>query len=146
VADVVCAVRGGPGSYQTRLAALRQAADRGVAVHFVSVIDPLAYRPLHAGEQQAIRAEMAWRDLAMAKATAARADIDGVRFTVAVRVGALVETIAGYATEMSAGAILIGNPRAAADAALGSDGAEHFANELRRLSGVAVVVIPTPGG
>lgn len=146
MADVVCAVRGGPGSYQTRLAALRQAADRGVAVHFVSVVDPLAYGPLHEGEQQAIRAEMAWRDLAMAKATAARADIGEVRFTVAVRVGELVESIAGYATEMSAGVILIGNPRAAADAALRSDGAEQFADELRQHSGVAVVVVPTPGG
>ncbi len=139
MADVVCAVRGGPGSYQTRLAALQLAAGRGVAVHFVSVIDPLAYEPLHEGEQHAIRAEMAWRDLAMARATAARAELDEARFTVAVRVGKLVETVAAYVKEMSAGSILIGSPREAVDATLG-DGVEQFAADLRRRAGVPVTI------
>ena len=141
--DVVCAIRGGPGSYQTRLAALQHAADRGVAVHFLSVVDPVAYEPLHAGEQHAIRAEMAWRDLAMATATAARANLGDVRFTVAVRVGTLVDTIAAYAKEVGAGSILVGNPRAAPDAML-AGGADRFAGELRQSAGVPVVVM-TPG-
>ncbi|MDH3261160.1 MAG: universal stress protein [Acidimicrobiia bacterium] len=139
--DVVCAIRGGPGSYQTRLAALQYAADRGVAVHFVSVVDPVAYEPLHEGEQDAIRAEMAWRDLAMTRATAAHAGLDDVRFTVAVRVGALADTIAAYAREVAAGSILIGRPRSAADAALAGGGAEQFAEELRQKGGAALVVI-----
>lgn len=144
MADVVCAIRGGPGSYQTRLAALEHAAQHGVVVHFVSVVDPAAYEPLHEGEQHAIRAEMAWRDLALANATAAHADLDDVRFTVAVRVGGLADTIAAYAAEVAAGSILIGSPRAAADAALANGGAEQFAEELRESSGIAVVVV-SPG-
>ena len=60
MSDVVAAIRGGPGSYQTRLAALRQGEDNDAAVHFLSVIDPVAYQPLHEGEQHAIRVEMAW--------------------------------------------------------------------------------------
>ncbi len=143
--DVVCAIRGGPGSYQTRLAALRHAAERGVAVHFVSIVDPVAYDPLHDGEQEAIRAEMAWRDLAMARATAAHADLDEVRFTVAVRVGVLVDAISGYAREVEAGSILIGTPRAAEDAALSGDGAGRFVEELQANAGIPVVVL-TPGG
>jgi K+-sensing histidine kinase KdpD len=144
VTDVVCAIRGGPGSYRTRLGALQHAADRDIAVHFVSIIDPVAYEPLHEGEQKAIRAEMAWRDLAMAKAIAAHADLDEVRFTVAVRVGALVDAIGSYAREVKAGSILIGKPRAAADAALHGDEADRFAEELHASAGVPVVVL-TPG-
>ncbi len=143
MSDVVCAVRGGPGSYQTRLAALQHGADRDVDVHFLSVVDPAAYEPLHEGEQHAIRAEMAWRDLALARATAARADLTDARFTVAVRVGELVDTVADYAKEMSAGAILIGSPRAAADAALAHGGTEHFGERLRARAGVAVMVVGT---
>ena len=141
MSDVVCAIRGGPGSYQTRLAALKYAADHGVAVHFLSVVDPIAYEPLHKGEQQAIRAEMAWRDLAMAKATVARAELDEVRFTVAVRVGALAETIGAYAGEVEAGSILVGNPRSAPDAALAAGSAEQFAESLRQSSGIPVIVM-----
>ena len=139
--DVVCAIRGGPGSYQTRLGALHHAADHAATVHFLSVVDPIAYEPLHEGEQHAIRAEMAWRDLAMAKATAARADLEDVRFTVAVRVGTLVAAITDFAKEVEADAILVGNPRPAADAALTSAGAEQFAEELRQNAGVPVVVM-----
>ncbi len=139
--DVVCAIRGGPGSYQTRLAALQHAADKGVTVHFLSVVDPVAYEPLHEGEQHAIRAEMAWRDLAMAKATAARADLDEVRFTVAVRVGVLADTIAAYAGEVAAGSILVGNPRSATDAVFAHGGARRFAEELRQSTGLPVIVM-----
>jgi K+-sensing histidine kinase KdpD len=139
MADVVCALRGGPGSYQTRLAGLQLASERGVTVHFVSVVDPSAYKPLHEGEQNAIRAEMAWRDLAMARATAARAELDGARFTVAVRVGELVEAVAAYAKEMSAGSILIGRPRAAPDATLAGS-LEQFTADLRLRAGVPVAI------
>ena len=114
--DAVCAIRGGPGSYQTRLAGLKYAEGNGVAVHFLSVVDPVTYEPLHEGEQHAIRAEMAWRDLALAKTIAARAGLDDVRYTVAAKVGGLVETIAGYAKEMGATSILVGSPRSSADA------------------------------
>ena len=145
VPDVLCAIRGGPGSYQTRLAGLRYAAEHEVAVHFVSIVDPVAYEPLHEGEQRAIRAEMAWRDLAMTRATAAHADLEDVRFTVAVRVGVLAETIAAYAKEVAAESILIGSPRFAADAVLADGGAEQFAEDLRRMAGVAVLVVNPTG-
>jgi nucleotide-binding universal stress UspA family protein len=139
--DIVCAIRGGPGSYHTRLAALRHASHHAVTVHFVSVVDPVAYGPLHEGEQHAIRAEMSWRDLAMARATAARAGLDEVRFTVAVRVGDLAATITAYAEEVGADSILIGRPRSADDALLAGAGAEQFAAELRRRSNVTVTVV-----
>ena len=128
-----------------RLAALQRAAGDGVVVHFISVVDPIAYEPLHEGEQHAIRAEMAWRDLAMARATAARADLDDVRFTVAVRVGELAEAIAAYAGEVEAESILIGSPRPATDAVFSDGGTEEFAAELRQITGVAVVVMGRDG-
>jgi nucleotide-binding universal stress UspA family protein len=140
-ADVLCAIRGGPGSYQTRLGALQHAADKEVTVHFLSVIDPASYEPLHEGEQHAIRAEMAWRDLAMAKATSARAELPDVRFTVTVLVGELASTISEYAREIGAGSILIGSPRSATDATLAQGGVGRFAEELRQRAGLAVVVV-----
>ena len=141
MSDTLCAIRGGPGSYQTRLAGLRLAKDHDTTVHFLSVMDPVAYEPLHEGEQHAIRAEVAWRDLAMAKTTVARAGLEDVRYTVAVKVGGLAETIADYAMEIGAKSILIGSPRSSADAALASGGVEQFAEELHLSSGTAVVVV-----
>jgi hypothetical protein len=141
VADVVCAIRGGPGSYQARLGALQHAAEHGVTVHFLSVVDPVAYEPLHDGEQHAIRAEMAWRDLALARATAAHAELDDVRFTVAVRVGELASTIGAFAKEVEAGSILIGRPRSASDATFAKVGVDQFAGELRQDTGLPVVVM-----
>ena len=142
--DVVCAIRGGPGSYHTRLGALQHAASHNVTVHFVSVVDPAAYEPLHEGEQHAIRAEMAWRDLALAQATAAHAELNDVQFTVAVRVGELATAISEYAREVAAGSILIGSPRSAADATFVEGGVDRFVGELRQTAGVAIVVVP-PG-
>lgn len=145
MSDVLCAIRGGPGSYQTRLAGLRHAKDNNASVHFLSVVDPVAYEPLHEGEQHAIRAEMAWRDLAMAKSTAAHAGLEDVRYTVAVKVGGLAETIAGYAMEVGAKSILIGTPRSSADAVLAKYGVGQFANELRMTSMIGVVVVNADG-
>lgn len=145
MSDVVCAIRGGPGSYQTRLGALQHAARQGAAVHFVSVIDPIAYKPLHEGEQHAIRAEMAWRDLALARATAAHAELGDARFTVAVRVGELAATIGDFAKEVGAGSILIGRSRSAADAIL-AGGEDQFVEELRTRAGLPVKVIDTGDG
>ena len=144
VGDVVCAIRGGPGSYQLRLVALMHAADNDVTVHFVSIVDPVAYDPLHEGEQHAIRFEMAWRDLAMAKAAASRAGLGEVHYTVAVRVGALTDTIATFAREVVAEAILVGSPRSAADAKF-VGGTDEFAAELRSVTGLTVDVMATDG-
>jgi len=140
--DVVCAVRGGPGSYETRLAALQHAHDTGDTVHLISVIDPIGYDPLHRGQQHAIRAEMAWRELTMGKATVGRAGLGEAPFTVEVRVGALAGTIAGYVRELGAATVMIGRPRDAADAVLAPGGVEAFADGLRAATGVRVLILP----
>ena len=116
--DAVCAIRGGPGSYQTRRAGLQYAEDNGVAVHFLSVVDPVAYEPLHEGEQHAIRAEIAWRGLALAETIAARAGLDVVRYTVASNVVVVVESIPAYSPEMAATTIALRSPLSSSDAAL----------------------------
>ena len=139
MADFVCAVRGGPGSYESRLAALRRAERVGATAHFISVIDPATYGPLHRGELAAIRKELTWRDLAINRATATRAGIADVSYTVEVRVGDILETLSGYAREREADAILIGAPRRARDAAFG-DALDDFVDNLRAASGVAVLV------
>ena len=88
---------------------------------------------------------MAWRDVALARATASHAELVDVRFTVTVRVGELAETIAGFAREMDAGSILIGNPRAAADAVLVNEAAAQFADGLRQDTGLPVFMVGSAG-
>jgi nucleotide-binding universal stress UspA family protein len=142
MADVVCALRGGPGSYRCRLAALRHAAETGDTIHFISVIDPAGYEPLYEGEQHAIRTEMAWRDLVMAKAAATRAEIEEPHFTVEVRVGETVPTIAAYVRETDATLLIVGHPRPAPDALPSAGGTKAFVEELEVETGVAVRVEP----
>jgi hypothetical protein len=140
--DVLCAVRGGPGSYATRVAALEAGGADGT-VHFLSVVAPGIYDPLHAGEQHAIRTELAWRDLVIGKAIASRLGDDEAQFTVEVRVGDLAETIAEYARELGVERILLGRPRAAPDAVL-AESEEEFVAGLEEASGVPVEVVPAP--
>lgn len=141
MAEFVCAVRGGPGSHHTRQAGIAHAHESGARVHFLSVVDPDAYEPLHGGEQDAIRAEMAWRDLVLARSAATHAGADNARYTVEIRVGQLAPTIAGYAAEIEAEHIMIGTPRLATDAALALSDLQEFADELKAQSGIEVVIV-----
>ena len=119
---IVCAVRGGPGSHFTRRAALERAIATGAPLYLLVTVAPESYLPLHEGEQRAIRAELAWRELALARANASQLGHPETQFNIQVRVGKLGETLAAFVAEVDAGVVLIGTPRQAIDASLhGSD-------------------------
>ncbi|NND01983.1 MAG: universal stress protein [Acidimicrobiia bacterium] len=141
---IVCAVRGGPGSHFTRRAALERSIATGAPLYILVTVAPDAYLPLHAGEQRAIRAELAWRELALARADASQLGQPDAQFNIQVRVGDLGETLAAFAAEVDAGAVLIGSPRDAVDAALNGTDVEELIDGVAQLTNADVSVI-APG-
>lgn len=137
----MCAVRGGPGSHFTRRAALERSIATGAPLYLLVTVATGAYEPLHHGEQRAIRAELAWRELALARANAAQLGHPETQFSIQIRVGDLGETVAEFAKEVDADTVLLGEPREAGDAALPGGRVEELAAELRQRLGVDVEVI-----
>jgi len=141
---IVCALRGGPGSHFTRRHALEQTAATGAALYLLVVIPASAYNPLHEGEQRSIRAEMAWRELALARANAAQLGLPDIQFNIQIRIGVLQATIAEFVESVDAGTVLLGAPRDAHDAHMSAASIDSLAAELRSGLGVAVEIVHPP--
>lgn len=139
--SIVCAVRGGPGSHFTRRAALERSIATAAPLYLLVTVAPEAYDPLHQGEQRAIRAELAWRELALARANASQLGHPDAQFNIQVRVGPIGPTIEEFAKEVDAGSVLLGEPRAALDAALPGTQVEDLAADLEGRLGIDVEVI-----
>lgn len=147
MSGIVCAVRGGPGSHYTRREGLSRALETGAPLHLLVVVPPASYGPLHEGEQRAIRAELAWRELALARSNAAQMGSPDAQFNIQIRIGELRETITEFAQEVGADRVVLGAPRDAIDAALSEEMIQELAAGLRADLKVDVdVVHPGPGG
>ena len=147
MSGIVCAVRGGPGSHYTRREALVQSAATGAPLYLLVVVSPDSYGPLHEGEQRAIRAELAWRELALARSNAAQMGSPEAQFNIQIRIGELQETIAGFVQEVNADRLLLGAPRIAMDAALSEETILALAADLRTDLKIDVEVVrPGIGG
>lgn len=146
MSGIVCAVRGGPGSYYTRREGLAQALETGAPLYLLVVVSPGSYRPLHDGEQRAIRAELAWRELALARSNAAQLGSPDAPFSIQIRIGELQETLADFVTEVGAHRLLLGTPRSAMDATLSEDMILGMVSQLRRDLNVEVQVVPSGTG
>jgi nucleotide-binding universal stress UspA family protein len=141
VSGIVCAVRGGPGSHYTRREGLVQALATGVPLYLLVVVAPGSYRPLHEGEQRAIRAELAWRELALARSSAAQMGSPDAEFNIQIRIGELRETIAEFAEEVGADRVLLGAPRDAIDATLSDDKFAELVGKLRNELNIEIKVV-----
>ena len=139
MSGIVCAVRGGPGSHFTRREGLLQAAETGAPLYLLVVVSPDSYGPLHEGEQRAIRAELAWRELALARSNAAQMGSPDAQFNIQIRIGELQETIAEFATEVGADRLLLGTPRDAIDATLSKEELEALVADMQTRLDVVVV-------
>lgn len=144
---IVCAVRGGPGSHYTRREGLTQSLETGAPLYLLVVVPPGAYVPLHEGEQRAIRAELAWRELALARSNAAQMGSADAQFNIQIRIGELRETIAEFMQEVGADRLLLGAPRDAMDATLSEEMIQELAGDLHRQFDIEVEVVrPGAGG
>jgi len=147
MSGIVCAVRGGPGSHYTRREGLAQSLETGTTLYLLVVIPPESYGPLHEGEQRAIRAELAWRELALARSNSAQMGSPDAQFNIQIRIGDLAETISEFATEVTADRLLLGAPRDAMDAALSNDELQAMVRRLGIELSIDVEVIrPGVGG
>lgn len=139
--SIVCAVRGGPGSHYTRRAALEKSIATSAPLYLLVTVPSGSYKPLHEGEQRAIRAELAWRELALARANAAQLGHPETQLNIQIRIGDLGEILEAFVPEVDGGTVLLGRPRAAMDAALDGDELNDLVAELRRKLRVEVEVI-----
>ncbi len=138
---IVCALRGGPGSYYTRRAGLQRSTADDTPLYLLIVIPADSYGDLHEGEQRAIRAEMAWRELALARATASQLGQPDAQFNIQVRIGDLSAVVSEFTAEVEASSLLLGAPRMAADAVLSPSEVEALAAGFRDELGVVVDII-----
>jgi nucleotide-binding universal stress UspA family protein len=141
MSGIVCAVRSGPGSHYTRRAGLTRALETGAPLFLLVVVPPGSYEPLHEGEQRAIRAELAWRELALARSNAAQMGSPEAQFNIQIRIGELRDTIAELVREVGADLLLLGTPRDAIDASLSREMIHELAAGLRADLAVEVEVI-----
>ena len=141
MSGIVCAVRGGPGSHYTRHEGLVQALETGTPLYLLVVVSPDSYEPLHEGEQRAIRAELAWRELALARSNAAQMGSSDAHFNIQIRIGELPETIAGFVREVGADRVLLGAPRDAMDATLSEDMIAELVDKLRSDLNIEIEVV-----
>lgn len=141
MSGIVCAVRSGPGSHYTRRAGLTRALETGAPLVLLVVVPPGSYEPLHEGEQRAIRAELAWRELALARSNAAQMGSPEAQFNIQIRIGELRDTIAELVREVGADLLLLGTPRDAIDASLSREMIHELAAGLRADLAVEVEVI-----
>lgn len=141
MSGIVCAVRGGPGSHYTRREGLTRALETGAPLYLLVVVPPGSYEPLHEGEQRAIRAELAWRELALARSNAAQMGSPDAQFNIQIRIGELRETIAEFVQEVGASRLLLGAPRDAIDASFSEEMIGALAGELRSDLNIEVEVV-----
>ncbi|MCP3977609.1 MAG: hypothetical protein GY720_24250 [bacterium] len=141
MSGIVCALRGGPGSYYTRRAGLERSTADDIPLYLLIVIPAESYGDLHEGEQRAIRAEMAWRELALARATASQLGQPDAQFNIQVRIGDLRAVVSEFTAEVGAGNLLLGTPRKAADAVLSSSEVAELAGEFQAQLGITVDII-----
>ncbi len=141
MSGIVCAVRGGPGSHYTRREGLAQALETGVPLYLLVVVSPGSYVPLHEGEQRAIRAELAWRELALARSNAAQMGSPEAQFNIQIRVGELRETIAAFVQEVGANQVLLGAPRDAIDATLSEEAIVALVRDLRSDLNIEIEIV-----
>lgn len=141
MSGIVCALRGGPGSYHTRRAGLELSTSRDIPVYLLVVIPADSYDKLHDGEQRAIRAEMAWRELALARATASQLGRPEAQFNIQVKIGELRSVIAEFIEGVDAEVLLLGTPRKAMDALLSEGDLESLAAGFREQLGLRVDIV-----
>ncbi len=142
--SIVCAVRGGPGSHYTRRAALERAGVTARLLYILVTVPAEAYEPLHEGEQRAIRAELAWRELALARANAAQLGNPDAQFNIQIRIGELGAVVADFAVEVEASLVMLGAPRRAPDASLTAESLEALAGSLRSRLDIEVEIVAPP--
>lgn len=139
---IVCATRGGEAGRRTQEQAIELAKQRGQELVFLAVFDPCVAAHLSDELSVAVQKEQQWLGRALLGIARARARQEGLDVGTVVRCGPILETIEAYLREVEAAALIIGQPKVdSALAAFRPDRVHHFAERVRRDTGVEVVVV-----
>lgn len=139
---IVCATRGGEASRRTQEYAMALAEQKGAALIFLYIADPLATNASSSGLDDAVVDELSQLGHRLLSIARRRAAERGLAADTVVRVGPLQETLEQYVREVRASILVIGAPRVASRERAGSpEDLPAFANHIQAATGVEVVVV-----
>ncbi|HID89420.1 MAG TPA: universal stress protein [Anaerolineales bacterium] len=138
---IVCATRGGKASRRTQERAIALAKERDADLIFLYIADPSFAGPVCDVLATAVEDELKRLGRSLLSIAQARAQEHGVRARTVVRAGPVWETIKAYLSEVGAGALVLGTPGDEVDKAADVGDVNRLAEEVRRDTGVEVVVV-----
>ncbi|HHS96590.1 MAG TPA: universal stress protein [Chloroflexi bacterium] len=138
---IVCATRGGEASRRTQERAIALAKERGADLIFLYIVDPTFAGPVNGALAAAMEDELKRLGRSLLSIAQARAQEQGVRAKTVVRAGPVWETIKAYLKEVGAGTLVLGAPGDEVDEAADVGDVNRLAEEVRRETGVEVVVV-----
>lgn len=135
---IICATRGGAGSYVAQTAARRRAERLGARLLFVYVVTPTSFA-IDASLRPALRHELHWLGRALVALAAQRGRQQGLRADVDVREGELRGELIAAVRDHSAGVLILGAPRGTT-ASMGDDEVERLARAIAQETGVETII------
>lgn len=135
---IVCATRGGAGSYVAQTAARRRAERSGARLLFIYVVTPLAY-DVDTSLRPALRHELHWLGRVLVALAAQRARQVGLVADVDVREGELRGELVAAVRAHNATTLILGAPHAGT-ALLDGAAMERLARAIGQETGVETIV------
>lgn len=139
--NIVCAIRGGEGSWAVQQEAIRLARADSKRLIFLNVVDIISYGQIEQSLASAVRAELIWLGKALVKVAQKRARAQQVVVDIAIREGDVREEIDRFLQESAASLLLLGAPRGTSATIFGDDAIEQFALTVHNETGVPVQIV-----
>jgi nucleotide-binding universal stress UspA family protein len=142
VGPIVCATRGGEASRRTQERAIGLAKERKAELIFLCVFDPVVAERASSELAEAVAEEQQWLGRALMGIAKKRAQEQGLGVEVAVRRGAILETIEAFVCEVGADTLVIGEPKTDSPLAAFHPGTiVSCARQVEQNTGIEVVVV-----
>jgi nucleotide-binding universal stress UspA family protein len=138
---IVCAIRGGEGSWAVQQEAIRLARAESKRLIFLNVIDVASFGNWELTLSSAIRAELNWLGKALVNVAQRRARKQQIVSDVAIREGDVRQEIGQFLQESAANMLLLGAPRGTTATVFGDDAIEQFALSVHNETGVPVHIV-----
>lgn len=139
---IVCATRGGEAGRRTQERAIALAEQRGSELIFMTVFDPSFAGDLNGALSAAVEKEQRWLGRALVSVAQARAKEQGVKASVVVLSGPMLESIEAFLYESEAQTLVIGEPKIDSPLSAFHRGAvQSSARRVEQKTHVEVVVV-----
>ncbi len=139
--NIICATRGGEGSWAVQTAAIEWAKAENQSLTFLFVTDPNSMSGVEELLITAVQAELNWMGKTLLSIAKQRALLAGIEADIVVRVGEVQKEITQYLQENKPEKILLGAPRGTTANVFGDDAIEQFALTLKRSTDIPVEII-----